>query len=150
MQFLISHNAKFCPIWLSQNSLFCDFYYYIPLHTRSCLILTVCVSLSFWIHLSLEQDWIVMDWMPITTVASWDFIISAPLARPHLNAVALMKVLKYEQSHGRHLWTAELFTHPVYLINAFMRSEGLKSFPFLKTLHFHSSSISAHGLLFDV
>ncbi len=76
---------------------------------------------------------------------AWDFIISALLAKPHLNAVAQMKVLKYEQSHGRHLWTAELFTHPVHLINAFMRSERLKSFPVLKTPQ--SSSISVQFTL---
>lgn len=115
------------------------FYYYIPFHMRSCLILT---CLCFPCHFESTFPWkrTALWWLD-----AWDFIISALLARPHLNAVAQMKVLKYEQSHGRHLWTAELFTHPVHLINAFMRSERLKSFPVLKTPQ--SSSISVQFTL---
>lgn len=145
VQPLLSHNATFC---LTQPELFILWLLLLHSFAHEIMFYIYFVfSLSFRIHLFLEKDWIVMDQMPDTTVTSWDFIISAPLARPHLNAVALMKVLKYEETLGRHLWAAKLFTHPVHLINA-MSSEGLKSFPVLKTPH--SSSSSIHGSLFDV
>lgn len=111
-------------------------------HTSLWFILTLWSLYPFESFLW-KRTCVVMDWNKLR-----DFITSPSIARPHLN-VALIKVLKYEQTHGKHLQTAELFAHPVRLINAFMRLEGLKSFPVQKTPDSQSSSISTHTHTLD-
>lgn len=126
------------------ESLFCDFYYYISFQTRSYLIIIVVLNPLF-IGKGLDCDGLDAC---NNSYDLWDHQCS--ISKTALECIALMKVLKYEQSHDRHLWTAELFTHPVCLINEFMRSEGRKSFPVQKSPHSHSRSVSIHSSLFDV